>query len=261
MRTNPFKSFFLMMTLLMIVSKAISQDMVGTRIDVQGARFSDQMWLFSVTSCTNDFDNGWDGYKMFGTPLAPQLFAIEPDGDYQVDAIPDFNNTYLGFSAGIDSVYTFTFTHQNLAKDYQQLYLIDSVANKTVDIYQSGTKYTFTASITTKPVKRFKIVTSYPTDLNGIPNPTKSVTTGLNQPNSGNKNLKIYYSDKKIYIENASAQKGRLVLCSAETGRVIKKVDFNSDGKSIISTDAPVGIYIVNCITQSNNVSSKIIVN
>src|ERR1035437_6307800 len=181
MKTITLKSLLVNMALLMIVSHAYSQDLVGTRIDVRGARFSDQMWLFSVATCTNDFDNGWDGFKMFGSPIAPQLFAIEPDGDYQVDAIPDFNNTYLGFSAGIDSVYTFTFTHENLAKDYQQLYLIDSVANKTVDIYQSGTTYTFTASITKKHVKRFKIVTSNSIDVNGIPNPTSSVTTGLNQ--------------------------------------------------------------------------------
>jgi len=261
MKTITLKSLLVNMALLMIVFHAYSQDLVGTRIDVRGARFSDQMWLFSVASCTNDFDNGWDGFKMFGTPLAPQLFAIEPDGDYQVASIPNYNDTFLGFSAGIDSVYTFTFTHQNLVKDYQQLYLIDSVANKTVDIYQSGTKYTFTATITTNPVKRFKIVTSNPTDLNNNPNPTSSVTTGLNQPNSGDKNLKVYYSDKKIYIENASGQKGRLVLCSAETGRVLKTVNFNSDTRSIINTDAPVGVYVVNCVTQSNNISSKIIIN
>jgi hypothetical protein len=261
MKITTLKSMLLMMALLMLVSQAFSEDLVGTRIDVQGARFSDQMWLFSVATCTNDFDNGWDGFKMFGSPLAPQLFAIEPDGDYQVDAIPDFNNTFLGFSAGIDSVYTFTFTNENLAKDYQQLYLIDSVANKTVDIYQSGTKYTFTASITTAPVKRFKIVTSNPTVLNDSTNTTSSVTTVLNLPNSGGKNLRIYYSDKNIYIENAIAQKGRLVLCSAETGRVIKTVNFNSDDRAIINTDAPRGVYVVNCITQSDNVSSKIIIN
>ena len=260
MKTDLLKSLLVNMALLMIVFHAYSQDLVGTRIDVQGTRFSDQMWLFSVASCTNNFDNGWDGFKMFGTSLAPQLFALEPDGDYQVASIPDFNDTYLGFSAGIDSVYTFTFTHQNLAKDYQQLYLIDSVANKTVNIYQSGTTYTFTASATTSPVKRFKIVTSNPADLDSIPTPTSYVTTGLNQPNSGDKNIKIYYSDKDIYIENASAQKGKMILFSSETGKVLKTVDFNSDGRSIINTDAPRGVYVVNCVTQSNNVSTKIIV-
>ena len=115
MKTITLKSLLVNMALLMIVFHAYSQDLVGTRIDVRGARFSDQMWLFSVASCTNEFDNGWDGFKMFGTPLAPQLFAIEPDGDYQVASIPNYNDTFLGFSAGIDSVYTFTFTHQNLA--------------------------------------------------------------------------------------------------------------------------------------------------
>ena len=260
MKTSTLKLLLVDLALFLIVSHAYSQNLVGTRIDVQGQRFSDQMWIFSVPTCTYDYDNGWDGYKMFGTPLAPQLFAIEPDGYYQVAAIPDINNTVIGFSAGIDSVYTFTFTHQNVAMDYKQLYLVDSVANKIVDIYQSGTKYTFTASVTTNPVKRFKILTSNPGNLNGTSNQTASVTTGIDQPTLNNKNLKVYYSNKKIHIENAGNQKGTMILCNAETGKVCKTENFNSDSMSVIDSNVPVGIYVVNCITQSDKVSEKIII-
>jgi len=256
MKTNPFKKIFLKLALLMIIAHVSAQDLIGTRIDVQGTRFSDQMWLFSVASCTYNFDNGWDGYKMFGTSMAPQLFAVEPDGYYQVASIPDVNNTYLGFSAGVDSAYTFTFTHQNLSNRYQMLYLIDSVSNKVVDIYTTGSKYNFTAQPTLAPIRRFKIVTSKPIDLNQ----SGSMITNVDQVKSSSNNLKIYYAEKNIYIENAAHKKGKMMLFNAQTGREFKTVDFNADGTTIIPADVPGGIYVVNGKTLSENISEKIVI-
>jgi len=255
MKTSTFKSLLVKLALILMVSQASAQNLVGTRIDVQGARFSDQMWLFTVASCTYNFDNGWDGYKMFGTSMAPQIFGIEQDGYYQVASIPNVNNMYLGFSAGVDTVYTFTFTHQNLCRCYQQLYMIDSVANKTVDIYQTGTMYTFTASATCNPVKRFKIVTSKPADSNL----TNTITTDVNQPYSTN-NLRIYSSDKSIHIENPNQQQGKIKLCNAGTGQVVLTEDLSSQKNSIINTHVPSGTYIVNGVTLAENVSAKIII-
>ena len=256
MKTTTLKKTLLNLVLLIMITHVSAQDLVGTRIDVQGTRFSDQMWVFSVASCTYNFDNGWDGFKMFGTSMAPQLFAMEPDGYYQVASIPDVNNTFLGFSAGVDTSYTFTFTHQNLANRYQQLYLIDSVANKFVDIYTSGTKYHFTAQTTINPVKRFKIVTSKPTDLNQ----SGSILTGISQPVSSTKNLKIYYADKNIYIENTAHQNGEMTLYNAASGKVIKNMNFNAEGTSIIDANLPGGIYVVKGVTLSENVTKKIII-
>jgi len=241
----------------MMLAHSTAQDLTGTRIDVQGSRFSDQMWLFSVASCTYYFDNGWDGFKMFGTSLAPQIFAWEPDGYYQVASIPDVNNTYLGFSAGIDSFYTFTFIHQKLDARYKKLYLIDSVAKKVVDIYSTGTKYSFTCQTTAQPVKRFKIVTSDPGDLS---DQTNSTVTGESQSILKEKKIKIYYSNKNIYIQNAGNQNGKLTLSSAVTGRIIKTVNFSSHVLTVIPTDVPVGIYIIHDVTLAENVTSKILV-
>ena len=240
----------------MMIAQVSAQDLIGTRIDVQGTRFSDQMWLFSVASCTYNFDNGWDGYKMFGTTMTPQLFAMEPDGYYQVASIPDVNNTYLGFSAGVDSAYTFTFTHQNLSNRYQMLYLIDSVSNKVVDIYATGTKYSFTAQPTLAPIRRFKIVTSKPIDLNQA----GSLLTNVDHLKSRSNNLRIYYAEKNIYIENTAHQIGKMTLFNAQTGRKFKTVDFNADGTTIIPAEVPGGIYVVNGKTLSENISEKIVI-
>lgn len=288
MKTTTLTSLLIKVALLLMVAHASAQDLVGTRIDVQGTRFSDQMWLFSVPSCTYYFDNGWDGYKMFGTTMAPQIFAIEPDGYYQVASIPNVNNTYIGFSAGVDTTYTLTFSHQNIAVSYQQLYLIDSVANKTVDIYPEGSTYTFTALVTPEPVKRFKIVTSLPVVI--IPTVPKDTTkvvvppvpvvippapVNTNPPvvdptNSKDKDkkdkadktkkIKIYCSDKNIYVENPGKQKGKMKIIHAVTGRVVKSSDFNSEGTTVINANVPKGIYVVNGVTDSENASTTIVI-
>jgi len=255
MKTSTFKSLLVKLALILMVSQVSAQDLTCTRIDVKGTFYSDKMWLFSVATSTRSYDWGWDGHKMFGCSLSPQLFAIEADGNYQIDVIPNFNNTYLGFSAGIDSIYTFTFTNQNLTTGYQQLYMIDSVANKIVDIYQTGTTYTFTASATDNPVKRFRIVTSKPNESNLV----NSGTTDVNQTYSTN-NLRIYSSDKNIYIENPNQQQGKIKLCNAGTGQVVLTEVFSSQKNSIISTNVPTGTYIVNGVTLAENVSAKIII-
>jgi len=252
MKTTISKALLVKLAIILLVANASAQNLTGTRIDVRGARFSDQMWLFSVATCTYGYDNGWDGYKMFGTPLAPQLFAIEPDGYYQIDVVPDVNNTYLGFLAGMDTLYTFTFTHQNLAARYQSLYLIDSVANKTIDIYQSGTTYAFSASATPEPIKRFKIVTSLP---------TFSDVTQTNTVYQGKINkLLIYSSDKNIYIENPGKQEGKIKILNAGTGRIIKILPFNNDGTSIINANIPAGVYLVVGTTQTETVSTLVLI-
>jgi len=281
MKTSTLRFLLIKLTLMLLVTQVSAQDLTGTRIDVQGARFSDQMWLFTVASCTYNFDNGWDGYKMFGTTNAPQIFAIEPDGNYQVNSVPNVNNTYLGFSAGVDTVYTLTFSNENLDVFYKQLYLIDSVANKTIDIFQTGTTYTFSALPTSVPVRRFKIVTSVPPVVitptpphDTIPVVIPPVVPPKTDPKDPKdkdckdkkdnkcpiKKLKIYGSDKDIYIENPGKQKGKLKICHAITGRILKTADFNADGITIFKAYMPKGIYIVYGLTQSENISSMIII-
>lgn len=145
------------------MQKVSAEDRVGTIIDVKGNRFSDRMWVITVPQCTRDFDNGWDGYKMFGSSIAPQICAMEENGNFQVNSIPDINNTYLGFRTGEDTTYTLTFTHYFLENRYKELYLVDLQNNKKINIYANGSQYTFTAQKSPELVKRFELVSvDYP---------------------------------------------------------------------------------------------------
>ncbi|MDD3321812.1 MAG: hypothetical protein PHS59_10255 [Paludibacter sp.] len=162
MKTLTFKSIIISLVLLIGISQVSAATLTGIRIDVIGSRYSDQAYFFSVATCTRYFDNGWDGYKMIGTnTLAPVIYGDEPGGKFQVDAIPDLNETYIAFRAGEDTEYTLSFYSENLTLQYSQLYLVDLENNNTVDLMTTKT-YTFSVAPTTDAVQRFKLITSLP---------------------------------------------------------------------------------------------------
>lgn len=122
----------------------------------------DRLWLFTEPQATRGFDDGYDGRKIVGSNAFAQLYAVEEDGNYQVNTVPDVHNTYLAFKAeeGVNE-YTLTFNHQQFEEAYQSLYLIDLVkdSRKWVDVTGDGATYSFTAHNTGSAEKRFKLVT------------------------------------------------------------------------------------------------------
>lgn len=142
-------------------AKAVEQK-VFTQITVAGSKYEDKMWLFSQPECTHGFDNGWDGRKFFGSALKPQIYALETDGNYQVNAVNNVDSTILGFRTGQDTEYTIYFDHTNIDLQYQELYLTDLATNETVDILQNGSSYTFNTT-DSQDGARFKISVSEPT--------------------------------------------------------------------------------------------------
>lgn len=230
------------------INKAQSSEKAYTRIDVTGSRFADRMWIFSESTCTHGFDNGWDGYKFIGSGLTPQIFAMESVGNFQVNSVDNINNTELGFKAGEDSIYTMRFTNENLDKIYNEMYLIDLLENTTTDISMSGAEYTFKAKPTTEPVKRFKITTT-------IQHPTSIINTSI----KNNSNVKVYNSKNIIFIDNKSNVAGDLILCDI-AGVVFKKVHFDPNGLTTIPVNLAVGTYIAKAITTEGEIVEKLII-
>ncbi|MDP4239677.1 MAG: hypothetical protein Q8904_09455, partial [Bacteroidota bacterium] len=225
--------------------KAVNNaDRIYTRIDVRGSRYTDKMWIFTNPSCSHNFDNGWDGNKFLGSPSAPQIFAMEPDGDYQVNSVDNINNTNIGFLAGEDTNYILKFTHENLNGKYSNLYLIDLQENTTTDITASGTTYSFSAAKTTQPVNRFKIVTN------------ADLTT--NASTIGNVDLKIFCSQQTIFVQNSLDCNGQILIYDV-SGRIIKTTPMGANCITTIPATFPKGTYLVKGITPAQE-STKLII-
>jgi len=220
-----------------------STDLISTMIDLTGQHYSDRMWIFTEPSCTRNFDNGWDGRKILGSSLAPQIYAIEPDGDYQVNSVSDMYNTDLAFQAGDEVEYTLKFTHQNIQQRYAGVYLVDLIENKTVDVTQSGSTYTFATAQSDTPAKRFKILTrSYEKDA---PDTEAQV--------------KIFTAPGRVFVHNLTTFKGECTLYDI-AGRAIKNASFAANAVTEVLSNLTPGAYVVNTITNGEKLSKRVIV-
>jgi hypothetical protein len=235
-------------------SKKDIQPMVSTIIDIKGENLSDRMWLFTNVSCTKDFDNGWDSRKMMGSNSAPQLYFVENDNKFQVSTVDDINGSFIGFRKGIDNEYTMIFTHNNTELAYPNgIYLMDLVANKTVDVTENGSTYTFNVS-SSSPIKmakapaeaevtRFKIVTSpgITTDKNSIKN-----------------EIKVIVSEKSIIFDNQTERQAQMSLFDV-TGKAVM-CSVVKAGVSTVNVNVTAGTYLVQVIADRTNIKSSIII-
>lgn len=177
------------------------ESIISTLIEVKSENTSDKMWLFSDESYSRGFDNGNDGRKIEGNALNPQIYAEEFDGNYQINAIDDFNNTQISFRAGQDTEYKLEFTHTNTETRYAKLFLHDMVTNKVTDISESGSAYYFTAVSTPSAVKRFRIL-------------TQPVSEDIDS------NISIFNSQNTIYVRNTGSEYGKAYVYDI-AGRLI----------------------------------------
>lgn len=225
-------------------SNVVRSNLTGTIINVVGANYSDRMWLFTNPGCKPTFDNGWDGFKLAGKAFAPQIYGIGPDGNYQVMSTNNINNTDIAFQAGIDTEYTLIFTNTNVQDYYTALYLYDNVENRTVDITQSGSEYTFTAQSTPTPQKRFRIV-AVPYEQNAV------------DKNAG---IKIFGSSNVVFVDNLSSNNGDLYIYDI-AGHFIRKEPFSMKTITSVNLNVSPGAYIVRAVTTSEDISKRIILN
>jgi hypothetical protein len=101
------------------------------------------LYMWEHADFDEGFENGWDGHKLFGEAVAPQLYAVTPDGKMTVNCVPTFEGVVMGFQAGTkDDVYTFTFECDDEA---QALYLYDTYENEYTRVESTGS-YTFTTT-------------------------------------------------------------------------------------------------------------------
>jgi len=138
--------------------------------------YSDKVVMLEREDFAAGFENGWDGRKVFGEPVAPQLYAVTPDGKMAVNCVPDYEGTVVGFQAGDnENVYTFTFEYDDAA---EALYLYDTQA-ETYTRVLTGYSYWF-ATADKAAHERFVLTRNLPQMPTGI-----ETMTGDGSPATG----------------------------------------------------------------------------
>lgn len=219
-----------------------SQEPSSTVINLTGEFGSDKLWLFTHHKFSNDFDNGYDGYKMEGSALKPQLYAVSNGTKYQINSIPELDNSTLMFKAGQDSEYSLKIKHDaaTLAK-YSKIYLHDLIENVIVDISSENNEYHFTSNATPEAQVRFKIIASKTNDQQ------------LNQ------NLtSVYAYNERLYIQNLSDQVGRIYLYNI-SGRLIAVKDIEGYENISLAVDKKT-VYILKTVIANKTENNKIII-
>lgn len=131
-------------------------------ISVKGEQYADRTFLFANPSCTNGFDNGWDGTKVIGESYAPQLYVENEAGNWAVSSQPELPGTTLAFRKGTDSHYTIRFEYIG----EEELALYDAETGIYTPITNQA-EYEFESS-NTEASARFAIVRyvpQVPTDI------------------------------------------------------------------------------------------------
>lgn len=295
------KTFNKALTALMIFSACSfdlnAQQYPCTVIDVMGSRYGDSMWLFTVEGTTDGYDNGWDGYKMFGSTLAPQMFAVGSDlNNYQVYTSSNIHGVNISFRKGEDSQYTLNFKHYDMNLGYQQLYLLDKKTMAVTDIYADGTQYVFTSE-TGDPEDRFSVLTYIETsstadggttDGTGTADNSEGTTDGAGtvdnsdgtvaeedevdstpdtkvkdnknkKDRTGSQNIKVFAVNGDIVVDNKDNSEAEVLIVDSGTGRVVLKNVIAAEKISTIKANLKKGMYIVNVSTDSSETSTTIV--
>ncbi len=221
--------------------RAKQESLSSMRINLIGASADqDVMWLFSVEGTTRGYDNGWDGPKMAGDAGTARIQAVEGSSTYQIDVVPDINETVISARAGkTDTFYKLRFTSENMMSKYNNLYLLDMYTNAMIDISQSGTEYAFEMT-NTSSVERFKILTS------------AGITTDLKDKLT---QFYIVVNKQKIVLNNLTDKDGVLHIYNMN-GIEILNTNYGKEKMSEIQNDLMTGVYVYKAIHSNGEVSS-----
>lgn len=150
-----------------------NEDVQSLRVSVYSENGADNLYLLESEQYDNAYENGYDARKKNEGEL--NVFAVEGDDLLSVDATNSILGTRVGVRTGVETAYTFAFSHLNSEKE---LALLDNETNEKIDINE-GTEYTFFAEPNSVIAGRFQIVEradapAIATDVKNVENEVKA---------------------------------------------------------------------------------------
>lgn len=167
--------------------------------------FADAAKLFLNENCSDDFDNGWDGTKMLGSTLSPQIYWTNDAGQWQYNVTNQADSVLLEVIAGSEPEITVRIDRSRMGDYYPNLWLKDLQTGTYIDLNETD-QYTY--SDETGHIRRL-LLTSH------RDNPTATTT-----PSAG-KQIKGVYDilGRKIKKDSSDKQSGIYIIMDNQGAR------------------------------------------
>lgn len=207
-----------------------------------GGNSVDRLWLYNQEGTTPGFDNGWDGFKFFGTPNA-FIFSETKAGPLQVDTDETIHRKLISFYANDIKNYTLQLVRSHL-QDYQNLHLLDLETQQVVAIDRDTVSYNFMAESTGKIVRRFMLVDS------AFPEFEEDNQTQLSAR---------LYNRNRLAVNNFTSLPGSLMVFDAG-GRLVFQDYMDDNLVSNFLLPLQRGVYLVRMEAGSCRAVEKVII-
>lgn len=136
---------------------APSETSGSVKFELTGEHVHETMWLLENANTSDDFDNGWDGFKLGAESMPTAIYSNAKSGMLQVNTTDDLTKANITVKTGKAGNYTLTLTRRRL-NQYSDLKLVDLKLQQLVPFDGDKLSYMFTAGEGETATDRFTLV-------------------------------------------------------------------------------------------------------
>ena len=200
---------------------------------------ADRMYVIQHKDATLGYDNGYDAKNILADGQA-NIYTNELEGQMEISVADQIDSTFIGFTAGEDSVYTLTFT----SLVGEDMYLHDLLEDSLFLLVEDG-QYTFSAQANSVNDMRFQLIL-HP-ELPGQDEPEDNMTTGMDNVMSS---ARVWVNDKRIYIA-AAPQNSTIAVYTVSGMCITSPLTIHEAPCTVDLSHLPTGVYVLRLNNQA----------
>ena len=158
---------------------APSETSGSVKFELTGEHAHETMWLLENANTSDDFDNGWDGFKLGAESMPTTIYSNAKPGMLQVNTTDDLTKANITVKTGKAGNYTLTLTRRRL-NQYSDLKLVDLKLQQLVPFDDNKLSYMFTAGEGETATDRFTLVNTTATSFADWATSVSSVDSDIN---------------------------------------------------------------------------------
>ena len=158
---------------------APSETSGSVKFELTGEHAHETMWLLENVNTSDDFDNGWDGFKLGAESMPTTIYSNAKPGMLQVNTTDDLTKANITVKTGKAGNYTLTLTRRRL-NQYSDLKLVDLKLQQLVPFDDNKLSYMFTAGEGETATDRFTLVNTTATSFADWATSVSSVDSDIN---------------------------------------------------------------------------------